>query len=145
MKVKMTGLKKLKIFLVFVISLAIYNYVDSQNNCNLNNAISSGYLESPIFDLGNSYNLTKISWQGERDNNHFVGFQIASSISSSGPWIFYGPDFSNDYIDINPYQIYSLNNKIHQGIRYLKYKILLASCNEFSSPRVDKIIIYFSK
>ena len=141
----MIGLKKLKIFLVFAISLAIYNSVDSQTNCNLDNAISSGYLESPIFDLGNFYNITKISWYGERNDDNLVGFQIASSISSSGPWIFYGSNFSNDYIDINPYQTYSLSNSPHRGIRYFKYKILLATCNEFSSPRVDKIIIYYSK
>ncbi|GIW66238.1 MAG: hypothetical protein KatS3mg095_0136 [Candidatus Parcubacteria bacterium] len=142
----MIGLKNLKIFLLFVINFFLYYSTFSQNNCNLDNSISYGYLESPVFDLGDFYNITKISWQGEKEKEHFVGFQIASSITSSGPWIFYGQNSSNNYIETQPYQSYIFeNNNPHRNIKYFKYKIFLGSCNEFSSPQIDKIIIYYSK
>lgn len=143
----MAGSKKLKIFLVFVLSvLLFFNSVFSEEVCNLDNAVISGYLQSPIFDLGSSYNLTKISWQGEKTEKHFVGFQIASANSTSGPWIFYGENFSNNYIDIQPFTFFLFNqDHPHKSIRYFKYRVFLGSCEDLSSPQVDKIIIYYRK
>lgn len=139
----MIGYKKLKIFSIFVLSLG-YNFVFSQQICNLENL---AYLESPVFYLGDYYNLTKISWQGEKNENHFVGFQIASSKASSGPWYFYGRNFSSEYIEISPFQVYIFdkNNNPHQEIKYFKYKVFLGACEEFTTPKIDKIIIYYSK
>jgi hypothetical protein len=143
----MIGSKKLKIFLLFVLSLLIFpqKLILSQEVCEPTKAIKFGYLESPIFYLGNSYHLTKSVWQGEKNEKHFVGFQLASSQASSGPWVFYGSDFSSDYLVTEPNQIYYFNPNLHKNIKYFKYRIFLATCDELSTPLIDKIIIYYSQ
>ncbi|MCS7183774.1 MAG: hypothetical protein NZ866_00270 [Patescibacteria group bacterium] len=143
------GYKKLKIFLGLAISSLFFlpnNLSSSQNVCQLDNALNYGYLESVVFDLGDEYQITKLKWQGEKTDKHFVGFQLASSLDYNGPWLFYGKSFFNDYIDHPPFKIYSFqSDNPHKNIRYFKYRVYLATCEEFSSPEVEKIILYYRK
>ncbi len=132
-----------------------------------------GYLESATIDtqVVGGATLNSITWEGEpqvnsEGGNTYVGFQIAVSDSSSGPWTYYGPGGSDtDYYDtpcsqsfvggtgyvgdgngappstpicVNPSQV--LNN------RYLRYKFQLKSnLLQTDTPRIDKIILNWSK
>jgi hypothetical protein len=144
-------LRLLKIcFLLFLLINLYFNETLSQNECNYDNAIKKGYLESPIYDLEGIYNITKLSWSGSSQYNNFVGFQIASSLSTStlaNSPEFYGNGFNNDFIVIKENEIYRFNvlSNPHKNIRYFKYRIYLASCEEGSFPFINKISIYYAK
>ncbi|MEM5782662.1 MAG: hypothetical protein QXD43_05755 [Candidatus Aenigmatarchaeota archaeon] len=79
-----------------------------------------------------------------KENNTFIGFQIASSPYSSGPWNFIGPDNTyNSYYGLSA----PLNKEIiinHKNIRYFKYKIFLGTCDYIHIPTVDTVYIYYS-
>jgi hypothetical protein len=130
-----------------------------------------GYLESATIDtqIVGGATLNGITWQGvekvyNATGTTYVGFQIATATSTSGPWTYYGPGGSTtNYYDtpcsqsfvggtgyssagapqdepicIDPSQV---ANK-----RYLRYKFQLRSnLLQTDTPRIDKIILNWSK
>lgn len=130
-----------------------------------------GYLESATIDtqVVGGATLNSLTWQGvekvyNATGTTYVGFQIATATSTSGPWVFYGPSGStSDYYEkpcsdgfsggtgystagapvntpicIDPSQV---ANK-----RYLRYKFQLRSnLLQTDTPRIDKIILNWSK
>jgi len=139
-----------KFFLFFFIFILLFKIGLGQTKCHYDNAIKRGYVESTIYDLEGIYKLTKLHWSGFHNINHFIGFQIASSQSISGLLSspeFYGNEFNNDFIIVPPDEVYKFNQdkNPHKNIRYFKYRIYLASCEEGGSPFLNKISIYYSK
>jgi len=110
--------------------------------CDYNSAVRQGYLESSTIDLGDFYTITQIMWKGILENNTFVGFQLAGSNNSSGPWEYSGPNGINSYYAPQPNILYSVASTRGQ---YLRYKVFLASCSENAVPQVNAIYIYYSK
>ncbi len=122
-----------------------------------------GYLESYVIDAGGPATLNSITWQGScgiAGTN--LGFEVAASNSTSGPWNFIGPSGTGagwygascgaslrggssascpapgTPICVDPTQF---NN-----FRYFKYRIMLQTNQlQNSTPRVDKAILNFSR
>lgn len=106
-------------------------------------------LTSSIFDTGVSTGvaLNTIMWQGNQPSGASVKFQISSSVSSIGPWSYFGPDGSNTthYIPTGPDIPVQINLAYHNNKRYFRYKIFLYSnAAQTLSPRVDDVIINWS-
>lgn len=121
------------------------NKTKAQEACDYNSASRQGYLESSTIDLGDSYTITQIMWKGILENNTFVGFQLAGSDSPNGPWEYSGPNGINSYYAPQPNILYSVTSTNLQNIRYLRYKVFLASCYENAIPQVNAVYIYYSK
>lgn len=100
------------------------------------NYVSSGYLESSVFDLGVSANFVNLFFeplsQPTSTGATPVRFQIATSNSSTvGVWDYYGPDgTSGTYYDQNNLVI----NSIHNSNRYLRYKVFLSTEDLSTTP-----------
>lgn len=106
-------------------------------------------LTSSIFDTGvlTGVALNTIMWQGSQPSDTSVKFQISSSVSSTGPWSYFGPDGSNTthYIPTGPDIPVQINLAYHNNKRYFRYKIFLYSnAAQTLSPRVDDVIINWS-
>ena len=139
---KVFGTKSKIFLLIFLVGsiLGIFfaiNQSNSQSLCTEEAAISSGYLESPIFDLGTTTDITKFLWKGYVDDYSFVKFTLYGGESSSSLE-------QSAIIEVRPYEIYIPQEPILRFIRYLKYEIDMYKCNEESIPRVDQIYIYYS-
>lgn len=134
------GWIKLKIFLIiFLIGslffiLLIFNVKISKSQA----FIDSGFLESPVFDLGTEVNVKKFLWKGYVDQDSHIEFILFGGSN---------PNNLNQFrtFTIPPYQIYRENEDLLKKIRYLKYRINFYKYTEDSIPRVDQIFIYYSK
>ncbi len=112
-----------------------------------------GHVESAIFDTevvgGAQFN--SVSVKGVRYFGTDIFFQLATSNSSSGPWIFIGPDgTSNTYYEFD-YETKSktyytvLDYRYHNNYRFFRYKLRLKSDKtQLITPYVDDIIINWS-
>ncbi|MEK7192316.1 MAG: hypothetical protein AAB646_02270 [Patescibacteria group bacterium] len=110
---------------------------------------SSGVsLTSSVFDTqvvqGAAFNT--IMWKGNL-NGGSVGFQIASSNSSSGPWNFFGPSgTNNDYyqpLEGSQMKIKATGSNHHNNKRYIRYKIFL-DVPAAPGPQIEDVIISYS-
>ncbi|MBN2197713.1 hypothetical protein JW698_00735 [Candidatus Wolfebacteria bacterium] len=106
-------------------------------------------LISSVFDtqrIGGTA-INTIMWQGEQPTDTSVKFQIASSNSSDGPWLYLGPDGSDTtyYTSTGPNDSVQINLQYHNNHRYFRYKVFLVSDNgQNKTPRIDDIIINYS-
>ncbi len=111
------------------------------------------WLISSIFDTqigcygappqcGSAFN--SILWQGVANGGQ-VGFQVATSNNSGGPWNYVGPDGTSGtvYRPAGPNVQMRLSRVYHNNFRYVRYKIWLA-WSGVSSPQVDDVIINYS-
>ncbi len=113
----------------------------------LGNYVLNGELTSSIFDTGTSSNWSRVDIaptdQPVQAGSNSVRFQIASSPENliDTIWDFKGPDGTASTF----YTILDNNiNVIHNGDRYIRYKIYLSTENQSFSPNVSDIAISFS-
>lgn len=109
---------------------------------------TTGTIESNIYDTGvaSGAQLNSFLWHGTQPTGTKVEFQFASSNSTSGPWIFIGPDGTeNSRYTVNPNVSQSIGIGLHSNRRYFRYKIILYSDqSQQISPRVDEVIVNWS-
>jgi prepilin-type N-terminal cleavage/methylation domain-containing protein len=113
----------------------------------LGSFVSSGEITSSVFDTGTSSNWSKVDIlptdQPPEAGANSVRFQIATSPSNTATttWNFLGPDgTSGTFYTISNNNI----NAVHNGDRYLKYKIFLTTSDPNFTPNVSDFAISFS-
>ncbi len=112
---------------------------------------STGTVSSAVFDTGVSSGaqLNSILWQGNAPAGTNVGFQLAVSNSSSGPWTFWGGtplSTSTYYTSPNPNTSVALDYSFFSDFRYFRYNMMLYSDNNrLYSPRVDDVMVNWSR
>lgn len=114
---------------------------------------TSGYLDSTTFDtlVNGGAQINSVMWRGtlpSPQDNSWVGFQFATSSSSTGPWSYAGYDGTSNtwYVTAGPNVPKSVSFYLHNNARYFRYRINLVSNDAQSqSPRVDEIIINWSR
>jgi hypothetical protein len=109
--------------------------------------VSNGEIISSVFDAGGPANWSVINVlptdQPPETGLNPVRFQIATSALNEPEtvWDFVGPDGTGStFYTINNSDI----NPIHDGHRYLKYKILLSTVDQDFTPNVSEISISFA-
>lgn len=112
---------------------------------------TSGWLESSIFDVGTTTNFLTLTWT-PADQPQAAGikpakFQIATNETlddlPEAPlvWNFYGPNGSaSTYYDSPGQAIASL----HDGDRYLKYKVFLQTAKQNTTPNISDVRFSFA-
>lgn len=102
-------------------------------------------LYSSVFDTmaTSGVAINTIMWQGTPQSGGVVKFQLASSNSLTGPWVFLGNDNSSTsyYTPTGPDAPMSLR-KEHNNRRYLRYRLRLEATT--LSPTVSSIIFNWS-
>ena len=109
---------------------------------------TSGWLESATFDFATAdVSYTKLDWQPHEQPGstgvHPIKFQIATSNSSTlESWQYLGPDGNPDtYYNLTNQDI----NSIHNGQRYLRYKLYLQTGDDAYTPVVSEVNIFYVK
>lgn len=109
---------------------------------------ATGTLVSQVFDTGESSGaqLNSITWKGSAPAGTSVGFLIAVSNSSSGPWNFVGSGGSSStpYTGVPGVPI-SLGDYSSLAGRYFRYEAILTSNPaQTATPEVNDIIVNWS-
>lgn len=103
----------------------------------------SGWLESSTFDTGSVSDFHNISWQPTNQQPetgpNSVKFQIASN-NDNATWSFGGPDGTA----ATYYTLTNTNIGNHNGKRYLRYRIFLATADDKKTPNVADISFTFT-
>ncbi|MCL5795737.1 MAG: carboxypeptidase-like regulatory domain-containing protein [Patescibacteria group bacterium] len=109
--------------------------------------VASGELVSSIFDTGTSSNWSRVDIsptdQPVETGVDSVRFQIATALENTATttWSFKGPDgTSATFYTITDNNI----NLIHNGDRYIRYKIYLRTSNSGFTPNISDFAISFS-
>lgn len=109
---------------------------------------TSGYLDSSTYDTGSASGaqLNSVLWHGSLPAGTAVRFQFAVSNSSGGPWIFIGPDGTNNtYYTMSSDVSQKLDYTLYNNQRYLRYRaILVSDQSQTLTPRIDEVIINWS-
>lgn len=111
-------------------------------------AAESGWITSPIFDLGGKAALNAVIWKGVA-NGGAVRFQIAASNVSTGPWNdadYKGPDgTSGTSYSTAPDTSTVVSPRDFGNVRFVRYKAIIESnAGRTQSPTVNDIIIGYS-
>ena len=111
---------------------------------------ATGILDSQTFDTGvaSGAQLNSITWRGSLPSSETsVGFEIAVSNSSSGPWNFIGPDGMPGppfYSGIAGMPI-TLGNYSSLAGRYFRYRVILTTnVAQTLSPSVNNVVVNWS-
>lgn len=109
---------------------------------------ATGTLDSATFDTGvaSGAQLNSIMWEGTLPSGASVGFQIAVSNSSSGPWNFEGPDGTSatTYSGVAGVPIPLTDYTVLDG-RYFRYRaILTTNLAQTLSPQVTDVVVNWS-
>ncbi len=121
-----------------------------------------GYLTSSVFDTQepNGAALKSITWEGTSPANTCLDFQVAGSMSSSGPWTFMGPASStSNYYGATcassqiggvgcapPDQPICVDTQVFNDYRYYRYQARLRSdLLQTLTPVVNDVILNFSQ
>ncbi|MFH1947310.1 MAG: prepilin-type N-terminal cleavage/methylation domain-containing protein [Candidatus Magasanikbacteria bacterium] len=110
------------------------------------NYVSSGVLESSIFDLGTSVNFVNLIWepisQPIETGSTPVRFQLATSNTTTPEiWDYLGPDGTTDtYYDNGNSDIADVQN----NSQYLRYKIFLMTDSATTTPTVSDVSISYT-
>ncbi|MBI5401464.1 hypothetical protein HZB05_01385 [Candidatus Wolfebacteria bacterium] len=108
---------------------------------------ASGTLISSTMDTGVASGTAPnfIMWKGQ-SNGGTIKFQIASAVTSTGPWTYLGPagtsDESTDSYSAATDVSMPLSLALHNNKRYFRYKVFLYLGTH--SPEVNDIIINWS-
>ena len=108
--------------------------------------VSSGILESSTFDLGGEVDFRNIIFepldQPTEAGTNPIRFQIATTNSSTPEiWEYLGPDgTTGTYYDL----VNTVINPIHNGTRYLRYKVFLSTANENYTPILSELAFTFT-
>lgn len=105
---------------------------------------TEGSLSSSYFDAGRETAFNQIFFEANLLAQTEIGFQVATSNSAVGPWIFYGPGGTTSTGDL-------YRQSTGEGIwlgnnfgRYAKYKAYLRSFNGVSTPTLYQVGINYS-
>ncbi len=106
--------------------------------------VSAGTLTSSTLDTGSSSNFHQILWQptdqAPQVGTDSVRFQIATN-NDNTTWIYLGPDgTTGTYYTLANGSI----NDLHNGDRYLRYKIFLQTADVAYTPNVADISVTFT-
>ena len=108
--------------------------------------VSSGQLESSIFDLGTAVNFVNINWeplaQPVETGESPVNWQIATSNTTTPvTWDYFGPDGTVEtYYTPENLSISS----VHSGDQYLRYKVYLITDSSTSTPIVSDVTFSYT-
>lgn len=111
---------------------------------------ATGTLDSQTFDTGvtGGAQLNSITWKGNVPSGTSVGFQIAVSNSSTGPWNFVGPDGTSGTVYSGSGitgGIISLSNYASLIGRYFRYRVILTTnTGQTVSPEVTSVVVNWS-
>jgi len=111
---------------------------------------ATGTLDSQTFDTGvaSGAQLNSITWKGGAiPTGASVGFQIAVSNSSSGPWNFIGPGGTSGstYVASVSGAPIPLGNYVSLAGRYFRYRVILSTNPaQTQSPSVTSVIVNWS-
>lgn len=111
---------------------------------------TSSALTSSIFDAGQNVAFKNIVWWGTKPATSEVGFQIAVSNASSGPWFFYGPDctIGTLYTPASgvPMRLNSTGTCSVYNKRFLRYRLFATSTSDrLQSPTINSINFTFAE
>ncbi len=108
--------------------------------------VPSGILESSTFDLGGAVDFRNIIFepldQPTEAGINPIRFQIATTNSSTpASWDFLGPDgTTGTYYDL----VNTVINPLHNGNRYLRYKVFLSTVDENYTPLLSELAFTFT-
>lgn len=109
--------------------------------------VSSGSLTSSTFDMGTTTNFHILNWgpsnQPAEVGSEGVKFQIATNliITATSTWNYVGPNgTSNTYYTSSGQNI----SEVHDGDRYLRYKMYLQTANSDYTPIVSEVFVTFA-
>lgn len=104
--------------------------------------VSSGTLESEPFDTGSASNFQKLMWAPEYQpvdaGPNSVYFQVATAASSTGPWVYRGPDGTTGSYFTSPDSTMSASG------RYIRYKAYLSTAVSTTSPLVSDVSFVYT-
>lgn len=107
--------------------------------------VNDGSLESSIFDLGVTANFVNLIWtplsQPPEAGDSPLRWQLATSNSTTpASWNYFGPDGSaSTYYNQNNIVISS----VHNGSRYLRYKLFLSTASSTITPTLSDLSITY--
>ena len=107
---------------------------------------TSGWLESSTFDFGGAINYDNIVFtpasQPSQTGSNPITFQIATSNTTSpSQWNYYGPDgATSTYYTATS----TLINSVHDGDRYLRYKVYLKTSDTSYTPTLSEVFITYA-
>lgn len=110
------------------------------------NYLTSGEIESSVFDLGTTVNFVNLIWeplgQPAEAGADSVRWQIATSnIAEPVSWDYLGSDgTSATYYDSENISI----NSIHNGNRYFRYKLFLSTESTDTAPTVSDLMVTYT-
>lgn len=106
-----------------------------------------GWLESSIFDIGTTTNFLLLTWnpgdQPVQTGESAVRFQVATNetLEENQAWDFVGPTGASETYYTTPGQPIS---SVHDGDRYLKYRVYLETDDTAYTPNVSDVRFSFS-
>lgn len=103
----------------------------------------SGWLISSTFDTGAASNYYNLIWYPQDQQPGVeIKFQIATANTAyPGTWNFLGPDGTADTY----YTLAQTNiNPIHNGDRYLRYKVFLSTTDPTVTPNVSDVAVTYT-
>lgn len=111
---------------------------------NGSNYYTSGYLTSSTFDTGGPTNFVNLIWtpasQPPAVGVNAVRFQIATN-NDNATWNFVGPDGTGvSYYTVSGETI----NPMHNGSRYLRYRLFLGTADDTATPIVADASLSFT-
>lgn len=106
---------------------------------------SNGVIESSTFDTGSISNFHNLTWlpsdQPVNAGSQSVRIQFASSTTPPTTWDYKGPDgTSGTYYTLSDSSISS----VHNGDRYVRYKLFLSTQSSTSTPNVSDVSFTFT-
>jgi len=109
--------------------------------------VTSGWLESSVFDVGTTTNFLTLSWtpsdQPQLAGQNAARFQLATNETLEEPvsWNFFGPNSSSGSYYTSPGQSIA---GTHQGDRYVKYRVFLETANQSVTPNISDVRFSFA-
>ena len=100
----------------------------------------TGTLESNVFDTGSASYFQQFLWRPEYQpadtGVNAAYFQIATAATSTGPWVYRGPDGSTGSYYTSPD---STMSSVHNGDRYIRYKAYLSTATATTTPFISDV------
>jgi len=108
------------------------------------NYLTNGYITSSYFDTGSNSNFKQIIWSPGTEpietGEESVKVQIATNTDNT-TWNFLGPDGTSD--SYYTYQDQNINI-IHNGDRYVRYRLYLSTADLLFTPTISDISITYA-
>lgn len=106
--------------------------------------VSQGELISSIFDFGAESKIASFNWENvDQPSGTSIRMQIATNqiLTATTTWDFVGPDGTSNTYYTNSGQSIAT---IHEGVRYLRYKIFMDSNDSSVTPELSNIAFTYT-